>query len=161
MALSAQIALSIIAHETTSGDLSSQMRVTPSTFAMMLADGTGANQAQVAWSDSYAWTDGTSVPYLLYGLPDDRGTLALSALKVLYIKNKGTTPILVNVTSFATAPIQNGGKVEVQGGGAAVFIAPTAGGWAVGGASSMTISRATESSSADFDITFIGEGTIL
>lgn len=160
MPLSAQVLLSVVAHESSVGDLSSQMRVTPANYAISLTNGSDEGQSQVAWGDSYAWTDGTSVPYLLYGLSDDRGTLTLTALKVFYIRNKGTTPLLVNVTSFSTAPIQNGGRVEVQGGGAAVFVAPTAGGWAVGGASSMTISRATDSSSADFDIAFIGEGTI-
>ena len=52
MPLNAQVAVSIVAHETAAGDLSRQMRVTPATYAMLFTDGTGANQAQVVWSDS-------------------------------------------------------------------------------------------------------------
>jgi len=43
MALNAQITLSILAHETSSGDLSRTLRATPANYALSLGDGTGAN----------------------------------------------------------------------------------------------------------------------
>ena len=48
MALNSQINISLIAHETSSGDLSQTIRVTPASYAAALTTGTGANQAQVA-----------------------------------------------------------------------------------------------------------------
>lgn len=160
MALNAQIALSLVSHETSSQDISSEMRVTPASYGVMLTTGTGANQAQVAWSGSYSWDEGTTVPYFLQGLSDNRGTLTMSSLKVFYIKNKGTAPLLVNTSNFAEGPIRSSGKIEIQGGGIVAMVAPTAAGWPTGASSSIAIDRQSSAASANFDILLIGEGAI-
>jgi hypothetical protein len=136
-----------------------QMRVTPASYAASLADGTGANQAQIAWSDSYSWDDGSTTGYIIAGLADDRGTVSFSSLKVLYIKNNGGDPLLVYSSNFASGPIKNSGRIEVQGGGVAVLVAPTSGGWTASGNSSLVVDRQS-GTNANFDIVLIGEGTI-
>ena len=45
MALNAQIMLSILAHETSAGDMSKTLRATPATYSASLSDGTAAYQA--------------------------------------------------------------------------------------------------------------------
>lgn len=161
MALSAQIALSVIAHETTSGDLSSQMRVTPATYALMLANGTGANQAQVAFSDSTTIGDNFDQGYTFSAIPDDRGTITMTAVKVIYFKNTGSVSLgLGKNVNWSTGPFTAEVGCNVPPGGAVVLVAPTAAGWSTSEAGSLiNIYNATATSGA-YDIMLIGEGTI-
>lgn len=161
MALNSQIALSLVSHETSAHDISSEMRVTPVSYGLILTTGSGANQAQAVYSDSYTdWAGSSVVPYLLAGLSDDRGTVAFSALKVIYVRNKGTDPLLISGTNFSSGPFKNSGKIEVHGGGVMLLISPTAGGWGAGASSTILADKQDIGASADFDIMMIGEGTV-
>ena len=86
MALNAQIALSILAHETSIGDLSRTLRATPANYALSLTDGTGANQAQVVWSDSRTATTSND-DLTLWNLSDTRDgasvTVAFTQIKLV------------------------------------------------------------------------------
>lgn len=159
MALNAQISVSVVSQETASYGISDETRVTPASYAVLMTDGTAASQAQVAYSDSYSWDDGSTVGYILAGLSDDRGTVSISSLKVLYVKNNGSDPLLVYSSNFTSGPIKNSGRIEIQGGGVAVLVAPTSSGWTVSGNSSLTVDRQS-GTNANFDIVMLGEGTV-
>ena len=160
MALDAQILLSILAHETTSGDISRTLRATPASYSLSLSDGTGANQSQVVWSDSRTATNAPS-SINLTSLPDDRGTVALAAIKVMYIRNSGSVAVNWNGGTWTSGPLSAPGDcvLTIPAGGCAVFVAPTAAGYAVP-AGSQTIDIDTASGSSAYEIILIGEGTV-
>jgi hypothetical protein len=151
MALTAQVSLSILAHEASLEGLSQTLRATPAAYSLLFSDGTAANQAQVAWSGARTLS-GSSEVLNLSALPDERGgspaTVNLTAVKGLYVKNTGTAPL-----SLAGAPFPAGG-VTVAPGGGLVQIDPTAAGMS---ASGVTV---TGSSGGTYDIVLIGEGTV-
>ena len=78
MALSAQINLLLMAHETSSGDLSRTLRATPASYSLAIADGTGDNQAQVVWSASRTATTSND-DLMLSALADTRDGAAQPA----------------------------------------------------------------------------------
>lgn len=163
MALNAQIAISLIAHESSSSDLAREMRVTPATFGLMLTSGTGANQAQVVWSDSGGVQDGFDISYSFGGLSDDRGTVSITAVKVLYVKNSGSLPIYVSPHEWGESPFSS--PIELQAGGVIVLASPTAGGWSTAGAGAgiMVVnlnSGMNSGVSVPYEIMLIGEGTV-
>jgi hypothetical protein len=151
MALSAQITLNILAHETSSGDLSRTLRATPASYALSLADGTAASQAQVVWSDSRTLA-GASETLNLSSLSDTRdgaaAIVSVVAVKALYAKNTGTATL-----TFAGSPFSAGGQA-VAPGGAIAQCDPTAAGMA---ASGVTV---TGSVGCTYDIILIGEGSV-
>jgi hypothetical protein len=152
MALNAQIMLSILAHETSSGDLSRTLRATPASYSAVLSDGTAAYQAQVVWSDSRTLA-GSSETLNLATLADTRDgaavSVAITAVKTVYIKNSHASASL----TFAGSPLPAGGLVVAAGGGYAQ-IDPTATGMTAG---TITV---TGSAGATYDIVLIGEGTV-
>ena len=166
MPLSAQIALSIIAHESSSGDLSSQMRVTPAVYGVVLGDGTGANQAQVAWSDRRTIGGSENDDIVVSSLQDDRGTISLSSVKAWYIKNTSAGDIVLGRNqsddSLPTSPWPywpNGDSIGLilHAGAGIAFVAPTAAGMLVDPANRIRVSG---NSGYTYDIMLIGEGTI-
>lgn len=158
MPLNAQIALSVVAHESSSGDLSSSLRVTPATYAVMLSDGTGANQAQLAWSDTRTLA-GSSETLNLSALPDTRdsatATLSFTALKCLYIKNNSTTSIVL--AGAAIGPGTFGASRVVPAGAVTVDVIPSSEGRDVSSSPSLTF---TGSAGSSYDVMLIGEGSI-
>lgn len=151
MALNAQIAISIVAHETANGDLSRQMRVTPATYAIVLADGTAAGQAQVVWSDSRTLS-GSTETLTLSSLADTRDgaavTVSLTAVKAAYVRNSHAS---ISLTASG-GPFGSG--VTVAPGGCVTLADPTAGGLP---ATAVTV---TASSGAAYDIVLVGEGAV-
>lgn len=95
MPLNAQILLSILAHETSSGDLSRTLRATPASYAATLTDGTGVNQAQIAWSSTRIIGEPEVDDFSLRALTDDRGTIVFSQVAAWYIKNSGNDPLVL------------------------------------------------------------------
>ena len=150
MALNAQILLSILAHETSSGDISQTLRATPATYSVTLGDGTGANQAQVVWSDSRTLA-GPSSTLNASSLTDDRGTVSITAIKGMYFRNSSTAALTLTPLGSADA---FGGSQYVQPGGVVVTVAPGASGMLAGSAA------VTGSAGQTFDIILIGEGTV-
>lgn len=151
MALAAQIQLSILAHETSNGDISRTLRATPVSYAMSLGDGTGANQAQVAWSGSRTLS-GSSETLNPSSLPDTRDGAAvvvtLTAVKAAYIRNSHAS---IGLTA-AGGPFGSG--MTVPSGGVVVRTDPTAAGLSAAG---VTV---TASAGATYDIVLIGEGSV-
>ena len=151
MPLNAQIALSLIAHETTAGDLSQTLRATPVSYAVSLSDGSGANQAQVVWSATRTLS-GASESLPLAALQDTRdgspATVTMTAVKAAFVRNKGASSV-----SFAGAPFPSAG-ITAAAGATIVLCDPSAAGMA---ASGVTV---TGTVGGSYDIVFVGEGTV-
>jgi hypothetical protein len=162
MALDAQILLSILAHETSSGDISQTLRVTPATYSLALSDGTGANQAQIAWSDSRTATTAND-DLVVTSLADTRDgasvTVAFSSVKIVYVRNKSANSNLLlglsGITNFGGFP-QAGGFVP--SGGCYFIAAPSDAGITV--LAGHVARLRADSGTADYDIILIGEGTV-
>lgn len=152
MALNAQVTFSLLAHETSNGDLSRTLRATPATYAAAIGDGTGANQAQLAWSDARTLA-GASEALNLAALADTRDgasvTVAVTSVKVLYLKNThASTPI-----GFSGGPLSGSG-VTLAAGGICVLADTSAAGM---GAGTITVAG---SSGATYEIVIVGEGSV-
>lgn len=158
MALTAQVALSILAHETSSGDLSRTLRATPANYALTLTDGTGANQAQVVWSDSRTLA-GSSEALNVKALEDTRDgaavTVSFSAIKLAYIRNSSANQILLYGLPIG---LTVGAVLALKAGGALLQVAPTAEGL-VTETGTQTITVAADAGTT-YDIVLIGEGTV-
>ena len=152
MALNAQILLSILAHETSTGDLSKTLRATPASYSASLTDGTAANQAQVVWSGTRTLS-GSTQTLNLAGLADTRDgatvSVAITAAKAVYVRNSHASLAI----SLAGAPFPAGG-VSIAAGGAYAQIEPTATGMATG---TVTV---TGTVGGPYDIVLIGEGSV-
>jgi hypothetical protein len=151
MALNAQISVNILAHETSDAGLSRTLRATPAAYAVALSDGTGANNAQVAWSATRTLA-ASSENLNLAALADSRGgspaTVTLTAVKAVYVRNKGTSSL-----AFAGAPFPSSGQT-VQAGAVAMQCDPSAGGMA---ASGVTV---TGTVGGSYEIVLLGEGSV-
>lgn len=160
MPLNAQILLSILAHETSSGDLSRTLRATPVSYALSLTDGTGANQVQVVWSDSRTLS-GSPDTLTLGSLTDDRGTVTFTAIKVIYIKNNGSATMLWSDGTWGGSPFDDiaASSVNIRPGGVLAIAAPDAGGFSVS-SGSQTIVLSSATSGVAYEIVLIGEGSI-
>jgi len=172
MALDAQILLSILAHETSSGDISRTLRATPASYSLILGDGTGANQAQVVWSDARTIGAGGYEDLNFQALTDDRGTVALTTLKLIYLKNTsgagsislGTlfdVPYTRPANAFFHTPLSSdalGAGYQVRPGGLVVAADPGAAGYLV--SASAKNFRVSGASGATYEIVLIGEGTV-
>lgn len=164
MDLTAQILLQIAAVETTTADLSSTVTTTNINQAISLATGTGANQAQIVWSDSAPVADAGDLVLDLAALVDARGTVAFSALKLIYIKNTGTVPVnLIGNGDWNTGPqkLPDAANYEIPAGGIWLATNPSAAGWAVAAApQNLSIQNQSATTPTTIDIILIGEGSI-
>jgi len=147
MSLSAEILCRIVGIETDTADIARNTRVTKAEHFLALGDGTGANQAELIYSDSR--TSGGTDTLQLSSLPDTRDgasvTISFTAAKVLYIENTGTTHTLTVTGAYAGS---------VPPGGILLCTNPTAAGTT---ASSLFISS---TAGATYKIVIVGEGSI-
>ena len=142
MSLDAQILLSLLAHESSSSDLSRTLRVTPVSYSSILS-----SQTQVAWGDSRTLSAGTDTINAA-SLPDSRGTVTMTALKAVYIKNTSTATL----TATPSPAGAFGGTYTIRPEGAVVAVAPDATGLAVG--------TLTVTGGQTYDVLLLGEGSI-
>jgi hypothetical protein len=150
MSLDAQVLLSLVAHESQDGPIARSLRATPATYSLSLADGTGAGQAQVAWSATRTLA-GASETLNAAALTDERGTVSLTALKVVYVRNSSTATLTVTPSGSAAA---FGGTHHIRPGGVVVAVAPDATGMPAGEA--VVAGGAGQA----YDIILVGEGTV-
>lgn len=151
MPFNAQMTFSLLAHETSTGDLSKTLRTTPASYAVAIGDGTGAAQAQLAWSDARTLA-GSSESLNLASLADTRDGAAVTAtvtsVKVVYIKNTGASSL-----TFSGGPLTGSG-VALAAGGFCVLADTSAAGM---GAGTITVAGST---GATYEIVLVGEGSI-
>jgi hypothetical protein len=145
MSLNSQILLSLLTHEASSGDLTQSLRVTPVSYSAILDD----TQAQVTWSDSRTLSGASNV-INASSLSDERGTVTMTALKAVYLKNTSTAAL----TATPSPAGAFGGTYTIRPGGAAVAVASDATGLSVG---TLTVAG---SSGQTYDVVLIGEGTV-
>ena len=153
MALNAQITLSVVAHESSAADMARAMRVTSASYAAAIADGTGAWQAQVAWSDSrtLGGSHDSRNPSSLADTRDGAAvTVAFTAIKAIYIRNSHES----NSLTVASTTLSSSGSVTLEPGACFAVSAPTATGKTP---ATFTVSG---SSGTTYDIAFLGNGTV-
>ena len=162
MGLTAQVLMSITAQEATSSNLATTMRTTPASYALMLTEGTGANQAQIAWSDVDTIDGNTGKELIVQALNDERGVVNLSTVKAIYIRNKSPTAVLgVSASNWSTlSPTLVPFNHRIQPGGALLVTNPGAGGWTTGASSSLSLIGGATEGTVNYDLVLIGEGTI-
>jgi|688.fasta_scaffold01162_77 hypothetical protein len=158
MPLNAQIMLSILAHETSAGDLSKTLRATPASYAVSLTDGTGANQAQVVWSFEGTFDGEYTLGSNGLVFSDNRGTVDFSALKAIYIKNTGSIDFYVS--GWPDGPISENGSAFFRPGAAALFVCPDANGWPANADYAFGLNAGDDSPVASAQVVLIGEGTV-
>ncbi len=167
MPLNAQVAVSIVAHETAASDLSRAMRVTPATYAMLFTDGTAANQAQVVWSKTGTAGAAGTADFVLNALPDTRDgaavTVAFTTIKAVYVRNTGASGNLAiglsGITAFPGFPI-SAGPLQIGPGGVYCVVSPGDSGFAAVTTGGLTARLAAASGSPTYEVMFIGEGTV-
>lgn len=161
MPLNAQISLSIVSHESSTDELSSQIRVTPATYGIVLTSGTGANQCQLAFSDAASIQDNFDNGYAFSSMADDRGTVSMTAVKVIYFKNTGSVSLdLGKNVNWTLGPFTAERGCIVPPGGCVVLVAPTAAGWSTIEAGATILVFNDAATAGSYDILLIGEGTI-
>lgn len=164
MDISAQIVVQIAASETESGSISSLAKATNVRNAITLTTGTGANQAQVAYSAGRTIAIDSTQVLDLTDLDDSRGTLKFTAVKALYIRNTGTVAIKwIGYGDWDTGPqkLPDASELEIPAGGLYLATNPSAAGWSVGASAEyLTLDNQSATTAATYDIVMIGEGTI-
>lgn len=166
MTLSANILFSLVANETDAVDYAKDVRTTKVEYFKELADGTGADQSQIAWSHS--GTIDNEYDFLdLRSLADERGTVVFTAIKAFYIKNTSGSPFSVtgqfvaNPWSGPVATLDGApGSVVIVPGAVAFFIDASAAGWTVDNNNIRNLGFWRAGASATYDIVLIGDGTI-
>ncbi len=96
MTLEADILFSIVANETDAGDYAKDVRTTKVENYARLTTGSGNNQAQVVWSDSRTAANGQTDTIDTSALTDERGTITVQGIKLIYFKNTGANEIFFN-----------------------------------------------------------------
>ena len=161
MTLEADILFSIVANETDAGDYAKDVRTTKVENFIALTDGTGANQAQIAWSDSRTATNsGDAID--LRALVDDRGTITFTAIKAMYFRNTGAAMIYwgdVNQPWSAFVEDLGDSNLLFPAGTAMLLTASSAAGFEVS-PQSKNINLVAFQGSSTYEIVLIGEGTI-
>lgn len=162
MPLNAQVIASVIAQESSSSNMATTMRTTPASYALSLSDGTGANQAQVAWSDVDTIDGDTGKELIVQSLIDDRGTVNMSTVKAIYIRNKSATALLaVSAQNWSSlSPTLTPFGPRIQPGGVMLFTNPGATGWTTGASSALNLIAGATGQTVEYELVFIGEGTI-
>lgn len=106
MAVTLASVLSLVLDETSDMDLATRASKIRQTISMALSDGSGVDAANAHWSDTRNLNNTNETLDLSGSLTKPLGgTLALTKLKLLYIKNKSTTAGQTLVVGNATAPV--------------------------------------------------------
>ena len=167
MTLNAQILLQILATENSTSDLSTTVRRTNASESLTFANGTGANQAEIVWSDSRTIAANGEDILDLTALADDRGSVDLTAVKAIYVRNTGTVGIywqaLAPPEQWGSGPLQAEEEfgIKVPPGGVLLITNPSALGWMVeSGDEQILFDNDSSTTAATYDIILIGEGAI-
>ena len=162
MSIDGRINVDVLFHDKSTSNLSSQLRVAAATYSLPLTEGTGANQAQVAWTSSSTAGGSSANELIIQALSDDRGTVSMTAVKAIYIRNKSALYRLnVTVDSWtALDPTLSPFNLVIPAGGVFVHTNPTAAGWATGASSALVLIAEGEGQSVDYDVLLVGEGSV-
>jgi hypothetical protein len=161
MSLEGRINVDVLFHDKATNGLSGSLRVASATYSLPLADGTGANQAQVTWTRTATNSGSTADELLMQSLSDDRGTVSLAAVKAIYVRNKsasyGLRVSVDNWTSLDSVLLPF--NLALPAGGVCVYTNPTATGWTTTASSALSILASAEGQNVEYDIFLVGEGS--
>ncbi len=159
MAISALITLNIAANEvTTSPGLTFQI-ATADDFAPDLTEGTGLEQVELAYSQTQTASTSATATISVLSLYDERGTVAFSAVKLIYLKNRGPGTAYIG----GTFPFGDGDELELSPGAITLACDPSATGFPVdttGTAFSTFTFRSGDETTVAVDLILLGEGSI-
>ena len=160
MAISAIVTLDIQASEvTTSPGLVFQIS-TADQFALDLIEGTGLDEIQLAYTQSQTAASNATATISALSLYDERGTVSFSAVKLIYLRNRGPGTAYVG----GTFPFGDGDEMELSPGAATLSCDPSDGGYPVdttGTAfSTFTFRAGADSATCAVDIILLGEGAV-
>jgi hypothetical protein len=161
MAISAIVTLNIDANEEiTSPGLTFTIN-TSSQFDPGFAEGTGLNEVELAFSDTQTASSSSTATLTVLSLYDERGTVAFSAVKLIYFKNRGPGTAVVG----GTLPYSGSGDELILSPGAiALTCEPSADGYPIDTSSTalstITVRADEDSETCAVDIILLGEGSV-
>ena len=162
MTLNANILFSLVANETDAGDYARDVRTTKVEYFKELSDGTGANQANLVYSDAGTFDEIYNATGVGFTFSDERGSGSFSAIKLIYIRNTGNINLSwVMDGAWPNGPVssaQGGSEMVIKPGGALLYFAPDAAGWPTAGGQ-LRLACEPETIAA-YEVILIGEGTI-
>lgn len=161
MSLTAQVRVSGVIHETSSTGPASSIRVTTLDGSVAFSDGSGANQAQVTWSESGS-VSSAGTTFTLQTMSSSQRTVNFGSVKAILVKNTDATTGLVvgglTASSHGMFPITTG--LTLPPGGSYTFVAPNASGSTVSGSAYLgNLASASTATTASYSMVIIGNGT--
>lgn len=160
MAISALVTLNIEASETTSSPGLVFSVATADTFDPTIIEGAEENGVEVGFTDSYTASSSTTATISAFSLYDERGTVSFSAVKLIYLKNRGPGTAMVG----GTLPFSDGDELELGPGAVSLACDPSATGFPVdttGTAfSTFTFRAMADSETCVVDLILLGEGSV-
>jgi hypothetical protein len=160
MPISASITLDIEASEVTTSPGLEFSITTADGFAPGLAEGDGLNEVELAYTLTQTAASNATATISLLSLYDERGTVAFSAVKLIYLKNRGPGTAWIG----GTFPFGDGDELELSPGAVTMSCDPSALGFPVdtsGTAFSTFTFRAMEdSATCAVDLILLGEGSV-
>ena len=159
MAISALVTLTVQATEQTSSPGLTFAVSTQDTFDPVILEGTEENGVQVGFTDTYTASTSSTATISVLSLYDERGTVAFSAVKLIYLKNRGPGTAWIG----GTFPFGDGDELELSPGAVTMSCDPSALGFPVdttGTAFSTFTFRSGDATTVAVDIILLGEGSI-
>ncbi len=159
MAISALVTLNIEASEQRTAPGLNFSISTQDTFDPTIIEGTEENGVQVGFTDTYTASTSATATISALSLYDERGTVAFSAVKLIYLKNRGPGTAYIG----GTFPFGDGDELELSPGAITLACDPSATGFPVdttGTAFSTFTFRSGDETTVAVDIILLGEGSI-
>lgn len=160
MAISASITLDIQANEVTTSPGLTFSLATADSFSPEITEGDGLDQIELAYTLTQTAASNATATISALSLYDERGTVAFSAVKLIYLKNRGPGTAYVG----GTFPFGDGDELELSPGAVTLACDPSATGFPVdttGTAfSTFTFRAAADSATCAVDLILLGEGSV-
>lgn len=159
MPISASITLDIRANEVTTSPGLEFSITTADGFAPGLAEGDGLNEVELAYTLTQTASSSATATLSVLSLYDERGTVAFSAVKLIYLKNRGPGTAWIG----GTFPFGDSDELELSPGAITLSCDPSAAGFPVdttGTALSTFTVRAGDASTVAVDLILLGEGSV-
>lgn len=160
MPISASITLDIQASEVTTSPGLTFSLTTADLFDPNITEGDGLNQIEIAFSQSQTAASNATSTISVLSLYDERGTVAFSAVKLIYLKNRGPGTAMIG----GTFPFGDGDELELSPGAISLASDPSATGFPVATTgtafSTFTFRAAADSATCAVDLILLGEGSV-
>lgn len=160
MSISASITLDIKASEVTTSPGLRFSIATADAFSPEISEGNDLDQIEVAYTLTQTAASNATATISAMSLYDERGTVSFSAVKLIYLKNRGPGTAYVG----GSLPFADGDEMELSPGAVTLVCDPSATGFPVdtGGTafSTFTFRAAVDSETCAVDLILLGEGSV-